>query len=234
MWCENRQRYDWPRRKVGKPGQRTMHQRKLDRIMMVKMLCQGASLVQVAQVQGISPAAAKGDFDAAVRELVSTMHNIDLDSMRKLALAQYAEMKVQAWDAFQRCQLERVKRETEERLRQVAEKEASLDPSRKLFPTFKMVKVGKKETREKRVEGEGFLKIIADCLKAERELMGLDAPKQVNVTGQMAVTWDQVVQGLPQGCVTDEVEAEIAQVLGKNGVHVNGLKELGHNGESHE
>ena len=59
-----------------------------------------------------------------------------------------------------------------------------------------------------------FLRIAADALEAERELLGLDAPKQVeqkNVNQNFNLNWDALCQEVPKELV-DEIELQIEAV----------------------
>jgi hypothetical protein len=62
-------------------------------------------------------------------------------------------------------------------------------------------------TTEGRLPAVHYLQLVFSCLKAERELLGLDQPTKIDMR-QMILDWDRLA-GEASGALRDEVEAEI-------------------------
>lgn len=151
-------------------------------------------------------------------------------------LLQYRELRREAWEAWERSK--------EDSCRTITERTAPLVVGR---PAEEQDGKGQKRSR-KRPEGsaangsadglrmsrvatvvEGrlpateYLKIVADCLKAERELLGLDAPKRSQVAVH-TLDWAALVEIAE---ATDSVEDRIEAALERTRQGLpNGLKEL--------
>ena len=71
-------------------------------------------------------------------------------------------------------------------------------------------KVRETVSAEGRVAEVAFLRVIMDCWKAERELLGLDEPKRMDVNSTVnQFNWDllQQVPGQGEGSIEDKMKA---------------------------
>ncbi len=73
--------------------------------------------------------------------------------------------------------------------------------------------VKRSKTTEGRSGAPDYLRVMAMCLDAIRELHGLNAPKEVNLKAA-TINWDVLVDGLPNGPVPDVLDLAIKEVLG--------------------
>jgi hypothetical protein len=66
-----------------------------------------------------------------------------------------------------------------------------------------------------RLGDSNYLRVIIDCLKAERDLMGLNPSLKMKVKGEHRIdgniSWDMIMQGIPDGPVPDVVENALHQ-----------------------
>lgn len=72
----------------------------------------------------------------------------------------------------------------------------------------KTLKVKIRRTTEGRLPESEFLRIVLDCLKAERELLGLDAAEQVNTAGQV-IDWSELTSVVPDCLLPEAIEERI-------------------------
>lgn len=137
-------------------------------------------------------------------------------------LLQYRELRREAWDAWERSKEDGVRTITERTAPLRIGKEAETVDGKGRKRPRKNAKPAPgtaddlRTTRvatvvEGRLPATEYLKIIADCLKAERELLGLDAPKKTQVMVQ-TLDWAALVEIAE---ATDSVEDRIEAALEK-------------------
>jgi hypothetical protein len=131
-------------------------------------------------------------------------------------LEELAEVKRRAWECYEKSLLP---------TKHVTEKEGTvLEDSAKIDKQTGKVKVVKRP-RWKTVErvttlsdpqpNSKFLSIVLECIKQERELLGLDRPRQVEV--KASFSWDAIVKGVSghvdaTGQVPDTIEERLKQM----------------------
>ncbi len=117
-------------------------------------------------------------------------------------LAAYRDIRSEAWDAY-----EKSKQDSE---RFVRESGKAFDPTEEMPKNSKNATGRKGEsaesslvllkqivTTEGRLPANVYLQTVLDTLKAERELLGLDAPKDINLRAEVATgpsVWDVLAQ----------------------------------------
>lgn len=109
-------------------------------------------------------------------------------------LEQVREVITEAWEAWVRSKKDREK---------VTEEETSSNG---------YIKTKTGASREGQFGEVAYLNTVLRCIQAERELLGLDAPKTVTATVQ-TLDWNQLVKGLPVGQHPDEIEQTISRIV---------------------
>jgi hypothetical protein len=187
-------------RKPDKPDtshKRSLHQIDMDRIKMMDMMRRGKTPSQIAQRLGVSVNQVHYDYKQVMKQF-NRDHVKNIERVVAMKLAEYSEIKSEAWDAWEESKKDFVKEVVED---------YPLDDG--------TAPGGAKRTRT--VEGQcgdsKFLHIVIQCVNAERELLGLNAPKEHRVSGQF-VNLDMVVQQIPEsGPVPNSVGLELKKAL---------------------
>lgn len=186
--------------KGAKGPRRTPIQRTLDKAEMVRLLRRGWTRTEVAELLEVHPSMITYDLNQVLREELENQEK-DTEVLRRLKLEEYREVKKEAWDAWERSKLE------------------------KTFKTLETKSAGDysydKETThiEKPVGEARYLHTVLQCLDSERELLGIDPPKKVDIKGEhtvvdVSMTWDQLAQAYHRGKVdVDVVERSIQGAL---------------------
>lgn len=177
---------------------RTSQQRELHRAEVAKLTRKGYSLQMIAEELKVSYATVKQDWKAILTEYRENRDE-DTEALVQAKLQEYAEVKREAWKAWERSKLGTVEEEERESL-------SNKGGSRRTLSRIKKSSAG----------DSTFLIVIADCLKAERELLSLNPTKKVEVKGNM--TWDVLSQAIPDGEVPDEIENAIRLALEGDGI----------------
>lgn len=121
-------------------------------------------------------------------------------------LAQYAEIRREAWEAYEKSKEDGVTIITERAPGvpvvlntgplKPGEKPGRRDNPETLKGTLELLK--EVVRREGRIPANEFLKTIMATLDAECRLLGLDAPKKVDIKGSVAFDWDTVLRDIMQ------------------------------------
>lgn len=129
--------------------------------------------------------------------------------------AQYRDILQEAWNEWEKSKQD-AQRKVEELIKPFKKRgEEDDDESTPLELSDEdrdhLIKVKEIITTEGRIAEVAFLKIIADCLKAERDLGGLDEPKKVDSNSTVnQFHWD-LLQQVP--LAADSVNARIQAIL---------------------
>lgn len=186
-----------PSRPEGGAGHRPEAQRKIDRVEMVSLVRRGWSQGMLAEKFNISRPMICMELKAIYRDF-AVKQGEDTEALINIKLDELAEIKREAWMAWERSK-EDIERETNEetdsKVRGLSSKVAKM--------------------REGRLPSAQYLSIICDCIKQERDLKALNPAKEVTIKGHLAV-WD-VLAGVP-GATEGEVrrltvEEEMEQLL---------------------
>ena len=232
------------------PGpKRTKMHMEVDRSEMVRLMRRGWTKQMMSERFGVTIQQVHSDYKVVMGRLGSEVPVEERKMMVSAKLEELAEVKREAWAAWSESWKEHKRRMVERGLRSAAPKGVNQESLRELFPAARMKRIKEVDNYEPGCPGVQYLRIIVECIRAEREMMGLDALKTVRVEGTMS--WDMLVQGAPDGPVPDVVEEEIRKLLdaphekggdwpekGEHGGSVNGFKDLGNgmvdgnNGES--
>lgn len=177
---------------------RTNEQRELDKAKIPSMLRRGLTPQMIAEELGISYAMVKRDWKVVLTEL-REQRDEDTEALVQAKLQEYAEVKREAWEAWERSKLGTIEEE---------EKESSSNRggTRRSHIRKKITSAG----------DSTFLTIIQNCVKEERELLSLNPTKKLEVKGNMM--WDVFSQAIPEGEVPDEIENSIRVALEASGV----------------
>lgn len=183
-------------KELGPNRKRTGMQITLDRAEMVNLMRRGWTQGQIAEHLGLSEQQVSADWRAVLKQL-SQQQSEDVKAEVAIKCEEYGLLKREAWAAWEASKRDSVKK---------AHKSTTNN-------------FGEQTTQETEVkEGRGdprYLKIVCDVLKDERELKGLDAPKELNVNGTL--TWD-VFSGIlqqqqPPEDQIDEIEGAVMRAL---------------------
>lgn len=169
---------------------RTPEARAMDDAKVAQMLRRGMTKTQIAEKIGVSRTIITHDWKRLLRDLVAD-RNRDMEELVAVKLAELAEVKQEAWAAW-----EESKKDWERS--SLVEKD---DKDGTVLVTSKMDKGG-------RLPGCEYLDAVLRCMTAERELMGLDPVKQVNVKETVAVDWDGL---MARGARVNVVEERLRQ-----------------------
>lgn len=184
----------------------------------------GYRQVEIAKKTGVSQPSISADL-AIIHEAYEKLKLPGRNELLTQRLHQLLDVKNLAWRSYEKSLKPSNKRVVEESpevpcMRCEAAGVLVDDKGEcKTCPTCRGRKiVGGIEKITKTTEGQcgdpRFLKIIEDCIKAERELLGLDADKRVKigVNGQVdVVNWDTILGTIPTGPIPDVVEQQIEQ-----------------------
>lgn len=198
-----------------KGPKRTNDQLILDRAETISLLRRGWTKTAIATKLGVHPTQISYDWKKILKELVAA-RDTDLEELIAIKLEEYAEIKREAWEAWERSKRERNRRVLESSSSSSSgggdEDEGTGGPSGGR---------GSERTREILTTDDGqwsseYLKTIVQCLNAERELRGLnpvkDAKPQNNTVN---INWDVLASAIPPAGVPlpDPVEEKIMALL---------------------
>jgi hypothetical protein len=181
-----------PRKRRGQ--RRHKSQRAEDRTALIGFIRRGYTQDQIAVALGVTQQQVSYDYKAVLKEWRERRVE-ETEALVQAKLAEYAEVKGEAWAAWERSKAEVKKTRST------------------------VTGEGSSETEEVTPQNpsSGYLAIVLQCIVAERELLGLDAPKQTHVKGEVVtqtIDWSVLARGIPDdGEVPDEVEAKIQKVL---------------------
>lgn len=183
---------------TGLGPKRTPEQREADFERIGQMDRQGYTQTAIASVIGSSQAQVNYDL-----RIIRKRYAEFLVLKRKVVTAQkveeYRDIRREAWEAYQKSK-EPLIEEIEEQT---------------ITATGGYTKITNKT--KQRLPDAAYLRIIADCLAAEREMQGIDAPKRLNLKAAMAsgIDFDAFADGPATEELEDVIEAEIEQLEAK-------------------
>lgn len=169
----------------------TVAQRELRLAEMAALIRRGWTQSMLSARFKLTHSQVKDDCDLLLGRLAEDVRNCSKELVA-LKLAEYAEIKMEAWEAWEKSKEDAVKK--------VQETSTS--------PMGKRTRAGRYS--EGRVGDSQHLRTILSCLEAERELLAINPATRVNVEGTM-VNWDVLASGIPDGPVPDEVEMLLQQ-----------------------
>lgn len=155
---------------------------------------EGHTYAEIAVKLGVSSTAVSNDMKIIKARYTETLLSSRAE-MVAIKLEQYRAVMKEAWEAW----------------RQSKKNKHKVMTGSTQVQTF--VQAKEQRTIERQTGNATYLSIVASCLQAERELLGLDAPKKSQVTGAI-LDWDKLLLGLAQGEISDPVEQTIAEVMG--------------------
>src|ERR1051325_5538044 len=161
---------------------RTPEQRDIDRVEVIRLLCRGWTKQQIAEKLKITTQMVLADYTAVMKELVEERTE-NVDQLRQLKLQEYREVKKEAWEAWERSKGDWQKRVTEE-----SSGNSNTAGDTSFYKTIL--------TTEGHLPSNEYLRTIVACIDSERELLGINPPKNVKVSGHV-VNWDVLVNALP-------------------------------------
>lgn len=179
-------------------SRRSPTQRELDRAELVKMVRRGWTQAAIAQRLGVTPKQVQVDWQIVVKEMRESR---DEDALVHIAikLEEYAEIKREAWEAWEASKEARQKIMLERYGKKPSKNGKKGDKG-----GMKITK-----TKEGRLPGSEYMRIILDCIKAERELMALDPTKETRITG--TISWDAFAQEVASD-TQDVIENKLLQL----------------------
>jgi DNA-binding CsgD family transcriptional regulator len=158
-----------------KPGQnRTETQREADRAEVERLDRRGYSQREIASRLKISPSTVCGDLKA-IREEYRETRQADRAEHVALKLAQLREVRKEAWEAWDRSK--------DNKEKEIKEKISNLVQQAEAGTAGTVEKLKAVITTEGRLPGNEYLRTILETLQDERELLGLDAPKKLEHSG---------------------------------------------------
>jgi hypothetical protein len=208
---------------VGKNRKNDRYRRHDRRKQVARLYLRGSSQTEIAHQLGCSQPTVSNDLAAIRRDwLASATRDVEEATAQKLA--EYAEAKKEAWRAWDKSKEDFQRRGEEiEQEHDCPVCEGSGTNMRggrckSCDGTGAKSEVGKvTQTTEGQCGNPSYLRVVLECLEAERELLGLDPAKEVSVKGRMQVAtinWKLLAAGIPEGPVPDIIEEEIQKALG--------------------
>lgn len=203
--------------------QRSLAERLADRVVIMKMLRRGATKQEICRKLGLNWGRVHHDWKVLLKDL-SEQRAKDIEYHRAALLEQLAEIKKEAWDAWESSKQDAVRETTTTPF-------DLFDPSPE--PTKKVKKTGlaaalpemppKEGTRTVVRAGQTgdskYLTLIKSCVESEIELQGLKiAPANTinlqNNVNNIAVDWTGLLNGLAEiSNGQDPIERQISEGL---------------------
>jgi predicted transcriptional regulator len=214
----------------GSPSHRGVEEREQQKATIARLMRRGYTQTVIAEELGISQAQVSLDWKQLRLELREHRGKTDVEAEVDSRLEQLAEVKMEAWRAWEKSKEDAMSRELEEfPVRTCIKCEGKgqvkvVGPSKKMQPCLRCHGKGETggpgktlTTTEGRIPGHQFLQTIIACLKEEAELLMLYPEKTLKLKGGLNntnafVDWTGMMQML-EGGVPDVVEARIAAAL---------------------
>lgn len=191
---------------------RTPETRLEDMAKMMRLLRRGYSKTEIAEELGVCHTQVSYDLKVVIKQV---REDTTEDTKEHIAvkLAEYREIKREAWAAWERSK-EDARKATEERYLSGSGRRSRRRVS----------------SKEGRLAANEYLRTILSCLEAERELMSLNPTRQVGING--TVSWDILANGIPDGDVPDEVEEALKRAALAHNPELDGITHaIPHDGE---
>ncbi len=148
---------------------RSKSEKERDRRNIAKLYLQGTTQMEIAERLNISQPTVSRDLTVIQKEWAAARIN-DIDERKRLELAKIDNLELTYWDGWKRS-LENAETET-------TKMQGNKDEPGKIEKT-------------KRVEGQAgdprFLNGVGWCINKRCELLGLNAPKDIDVGGQVNI-----------------------------------------------
>jgi len=175
---------------------RTKTEREAARAEVARLDLQGWNTYDIARKLGVSQPQVVYDLRKVRERHIASMVQ-DRAELVAVKLAQYRATAKEAWLAYQQSKETAVKTLEEETQSQFGSR----------------YKIG--STTERRTGDPRYLEVVLKCLQAERELLGLDAPKKLDAqVAQVVLNWDALVsQDIIDEANRDTVEEQINALL---------------------
>ncbi len=234
---------------------RTNVKRTLDRCIVAQLMRRGYSVFDVATKLNVTVETAHLEWSIVLKEFYEKRDE-DTELAIQLILQQYAEIKREAWDAWEKSKLDSRRVVEDEGMRRYEDemdfsesnvmtrsnsimgmseridkgrgggkakgpikktigkviKGSKTGKSKSITPSKRMELLNRSTTTEGKNGDARYLKIILDCLHAERELRGVNPVKKMEFSGNI-INWDLLASGIPDGPIPDVIEEEIAKAL---------------------
>jgi transposase-like protein len=184
-------------------NKRTPEQRKLDRILMVRLLRRGYSKSSIAQKLGVCRTQIEYDWKKVLQQLAKD-YDSNPEHLLAKQLAELEELKLEARKAFEWYKGVASKEAAKhlfDMLQAAQESGMKLD-----LPPELVIKLKSKEPNP------ALLQVIEKCLKAERDLAGLEAPKRAKLQVSHGISYDEIANRLPQNgeAIPDQSASKLA------------------------
>lgn len=173
-------------------GKRSAEKREIDLAEIARLLRRGYSHREIAVKLKLSAQQVGIDVKTLMERCREESLN-DIVAHRERILSEYREVKKEAWEAWEKSKNDRYKR-TEE-------------------TSTSAIRSGGRiiETTEEGLPSSEHLRTVMSCLTAERDILGVDAPKQVEARVE-TINWDIIAGEID--LKTDTVEDRMRRVLG--------------------
>lgn len=194
--------------KKAPPDIRTMQQREMDEVRLISLLARGYSFTTAALEMKLSRSTIINDYRRFTKRHFK-IAEAEEKARRFVVLRQLEEVKREAWLMWERSKENSLK--------------ITEDDAGQINPDGSMV-TRTTTTTETKCGDPRYLNIVKDVIKDERELLGLDAPKRVNVQANL-VDWGAIAQEIGRPALS--MEEMIEQQLARRKVEALEVKPLG-------
>lgn len=168
----------------------------LDRVELARLMRRGWTQEQIAQRFGISVSQVQRDWKVIVKRLQEQML-LDAKEHAARLVEELAEVKREAWCAWDKSKQDATRKVEEEAMplrlgEPLVDKSKDRDSSTPPTSPPQLQKVRVTTTTEGRTGDPNYLRTVLQCIQAERELLGVDAPKE-STTNVNVVNWDALI-----------------------------------------
>ncbi len=208
-------------------NKRSVQQKELDAVTMISLFRRGWTAREIGTKLGVSREQINQDFKRVMRASIEERGR-DVELIRTVKLEELAEVKREAWKAWDRSQMDAQRLTEEEALRKVetdggegGEPKNGKRKSGRVQPSgpqttegrlkFELLKVRQVKVTEGQTGDPRYLDIIERCIRKESELLGADLPRKVDLSVELSV-WDVLAGEVPRDQVID-VQAKVMEAI---------------------
>ena len=187
---------------------RSKVERERDAVTMLALIRRGYTQARIAEHLGVHRTQIVYDYKKVMKRFAD-------QQMEHAAaiLEEYSEVKKEAWEAWDHSKGKILTEMVEQILHQVEESQQAGSGIPDHF-----------EVRLKSAPDIAALRVVLDALKSQREMLGLDQPKKMDVR-QVNLDWDSMMESLDEAPV-DAIEQELAALTGDSPMIVEGQTPL--------
>ncbi len=164
-----------PKKKAAPKSSRAVRQAHLARV--ATLYCQGVPNGQIAELTDRTASAITYDVNALLKKWQAEQIE-GIDKIKVEQLAKIDVVEADAWDAWKQSRGVHVKRTRKTKSTELTQ--AARDDAEEFRIKIPVEEVERTRQKEKLAGDPRFLAIVLDCIKRRCDILGLDAPKQID------------------------------------------------------